>query len=129
MDIMTPRTPAFRMHALLALAVLALGLGSQAWGYHGCANHAESADVHAPDASAHAHAQLPTHSEDAGHGPCTCLGTCHGSAAATTLPPMAPVAPVAVVLRQPRVQATDTRAPVVRPAFLIPYSTAPPLSV
>lgn len=160
MAIMTPRTLPFRIHALLALAVLAIGLGSQAWGYHGCANHAEGAGGHggahtAIDADRHtpahghtahaparhpvgrahalgapgpAHDAHPEPSRSAGHGPCTCLGTCHGSAPATTLAPAMPVAPAAVVVRQPQVRAADTRAPVTRPAFLIPYSTSPPLS-
>lgn len=183
------RSRSLRARALLTLAALAAGGGSQAFGVHGCASHtadaagayASAAGVYASAASAYAsapggshvpsgsHAPGGSHAPSGGHVPggrqgshhvpaavpksdgpaahthlpaaaasdaaadpahpqsgvCTCLGTCHGSSQ-ETLAVAAPAAPAPEVIVGVVERPAGRRASIRRPAFLLPYSTAPP---
>ena len=124
-------------HVLATLAFL-LGLAGEAYGPHAGLAHGPPAHAHDTDRGrvsqpasssgaslAWTQATEPQESEEPDPAPCTCVGTCHGAAAAPV-----PARPYASVVSGERFQsghpvATDRIVPL-QPPYLLPYANAPP---
>lgn len=120
--------------ALLAGFFLLAGT-ADVYGLHSCPHHdhggAETAAEAGPVTAGH---DLLLAADDhdgdpATDGPCTCVGSCHGSAA-TPAVAEAPTSPAADLLRADRcLQAQGHPAPPGDPtAFLLPLPNGPPLT-
>lgn len=120
---------------LLALSFTVVA-GSDLLGQHHCAHHDPGAvsvgTVDVP-ASAHGHheahgeANTSGHQEDGGHaGPCTCIGTCHASAA-SPLPPGTGSSVATVAAAALSHDLTTTASPAVRLLpYVLPFPNGPP---
>jgi hypothetical protein len=119
--------------ALLAGFFLLAGT-ADVYGLHSCPHHdhggAETAAEAGPVTAGH---DLLLAADDhdgdpATDGPCTCVGSCHGGAAAP-VPGVAPLTsvPVATTRRDLLPKTTENRARD-RPAYLLPFPNAPPSS-
>lgn len=117
-------TPAISL--LLALLFLG-GHAVEAYGAHDCERHHGPP----PDPTASSHVVAQDSGEDTGGDglrTCTCVGSCHGGAAAP-VPGVAPLTsvPVATTRRDLLPKTTENRARD-RPAYLLPFPNAPPSS-
>lgn len=123
-----------RATAGLLAGIFLLAGSADVYGLHRCPHHghhggsdapAQAAEVPAPDVvhftSGPADDERPT------GGPCTCVGSCHGSAS-TPVVAAAPAGPASDLLRADlRLAAAAHDAPAADPtAFLVPYPNGPP---
>lgn len=122
-----------RSMALLCMAVLAIGLGTDAYAHQECAHHDLSASLSHDHDGSHSDGHGGHHSgggdaEKSG-GTCSCLGECCiavvSAAPESDAPRLAMFASVAAAFdRLPALEPALRRVP-----FLIPFSTAPPRSI
>lgn len=119
---------------LLAGIFLLAGM-ADVYGLHRCPHHHRGRDsVQAVQTPGPHHAAVTPPSDGSGEdpgpdgGPCTCVGSCHGSAA-TPVVARAPRAPSTDLLAARRLLAPpELGAPATSaPAYLVPYPTGPPL--
>ena len=112
---------------LLAMLLLLLGSSGDAFGLHRCSHHdaLPTADE-APQHNHHGHNQAPADDEPVPS--CTCVGACATNGVALT--PAVSTAAIDVVATTFVVPASVVDIiPAAQPAFLLPYSTAPPASL
>lgn len=133
-----PRTRALgRIGALLLAAIFVVagpaeGFGARECEHHGSHHAASSQDsgATATHDAAHAHGGHAAAPDDgSGHsGPCTCVGSCHASAA-TPLPPAGAVAAgFAPLAARADVAPSDEVRPTHPLPHVLPYAHAPPLN-
>ena len=125
-----PGRGARRTVSLLLAGVFLLSLGGEAYGWHDCPHHhprsrdAEtSAEAHGIETSISGAGTAPL--RPAG-GPCTCVGSCHATAASPA-PPRGPGAPIGTgnVCRVALLPESRSLRPRLSP-YLLPYPTGPP---
>lgn len=124
-----------RTTAALLAGIFLLAGTADVYGLHDCPHHdhgggdaaVQAAEATPPGHDAHVTSGQPEHEPPAG-APCTCVGTCHGSAAAPVVA-QGPESPATDLVRAERRLTAPTRpAPSTDPtAFLIPYPNGPPL--
>lgn len=116
--------------AVLLSAVFLAGTAGEVYGLHDCSHH-RSAPAAPTDASSHAAGgEAASGPMESSSGPCTCLGTCHGAAAAPTTA-LGQETPVLEAGRTGRIlRATPPEpAPARDVTVLLPYPTGPPAPV
>jgi hypothetical protein len=131
------RRPAARQAGVLLLALSFLLVASgEVLGAHHCAHHqgehaASGAHADAPPDGGHdghqgAHPPAQSVPHDHDPAPCTCIGTCHGSAA-TPLPPSVQlsVAPAAGAVGAAHLPQGESRAVRLLP-HVLPFANGPP---
>ena len=125
-----PRLPAL----LLAVHFLLAAGAGEAFGYHPCPHHEAVPGKHGPlsaHAGHHVHGsnehQPGTHGDPEQEAPCTCIGTCHGTAAAPF--PAIAETEIRFVVRGESPPAPDkTAGTLSNPlAYLFPHANAPPI--
>lgn len=115
----------------LALA-FSLGLGAEVYGLHDCPRHHHDPPATAPVAPDAATspteraADGPLPSESAPEGPCTCVGTCHASAASPHPGIVSSQALPATGATRTIAPASADVVPARRSPYLLPYANGPP---
>lgn len=134
------RKPLHRAAAALLAGIFVLVGAADVYGFHRCPHHdpgsapADDRPAAHSDRAAGAYGWVGSHDarDDAGEhrtedGPCTCVGTCHGSATA----PLAAAVPATDFVTPPlgfaRTALSGTAAASGPVAYLLPYPTGPPL--
>ena len=128
-------SPLFRLTALWALLVFALGWSEDGLVLHPCPHHAAIAHAgamaHGGHADAHhaaaAHRQAPDAPTPEHRGPCSCIIACAGAAFALDVP-RAEVRIAAPVVRERAI--TPARVVAALPGrehYVLPFPTAPPV--
>lgn len=114
-----------RLTAALGILLLVSSSNADALGIHRCAHHDQLPSSDAAQHDHHDHSSEPAENSDA-HG-CTCVGTCSTTSAAPA-PSIKTTVDVVSTTFVPVTQPPAQVAP--QPvAFLLPYSTAPPVAL
>lgn len=125
-----------RLTAALLAGMFVLAGSADVYGLHRCPHHGHGPVPEAPAPAGFSQAEGSHERAGTGHaphrdheepGPCTCVGTCHGSASVPVVAtaPAADAEPGAATWM--RTPASDEFLPSGPTPYLIPYPTGPPL--